>query len=217
MHRLPLSLLAVATLLSGCADTTEPQARPSTEAPPATDAPGEPGTLGADNIRVQETPDGATTGTFLPYTPGAAAVTYDPAVVPPGATAQVRIASATSGITVRLTAAGMVPRRAYGAHLHRRPCSAAPDAAGPHYQHRPDPKAAASPPSVDAEYANPRNEVWLDFTADTAGAATVTAAHPAFDRATPPRSLVLHASLTRTANGEAGTAGPRVACLTLTA
>ncbi|MCA2212218.1 hypothetical protein [Jidongwangia harbinensis] len=217
MRCLPLPLLAAALLLSACADATEPEVRPSTEAPMSTDAPGEPGTLGADNIRVPESPDGAVTGTFLPYTPGAAAVTYDPAAVPPGATAQVHIRPAGTGITVRLTAAGMVPRRAYGAHLHRRPCSAAPDAAGPHYQHRPDPKAAASPPSVDADYANPRNEVWLDFTADAAGAATVTAAHPAFDRATAPRSLVLHGSLTRTADGEAGTAGPRVACLTLPA
>jgi Cu-Zn family superoxide dismutase len=133
-------------------------------------------------------------------------------VVPPGATARLGIVPAAAGVTVRLSAAGMVPRRAYGAHLHTRPCGPAPDAAGPHYQHRRDPRT----PSVDPAYANPRNEVWLDFTADAGGATEVTAAHPAFGDDTRPRSLVLHAALTRTAAGEAGTAGPRVACLTLT-
>jgi Cu-Zn family superoxide dismutase len=76
--------------------------------------------------------------------------------------------------------------------------------------------AAASPPSADPAYANPRNEVWLDFTADTRGAATVTASQDwAFDEAEPPRSLIVHAEHTRTVAGKAGTAGPRVACLTL--
>jgi Cu-Zn family superoxide dismutase len=109
-----------------------------------------------------------------------------------------------------------VPRRAYGAHLHTRPCTATPADAGPHYQHSPDPKAAASPPSVDPAYANPRNEIWLDFTADAAGAATVTARQDwTFDEVEPPRSMIVHAERTRTAAGQAGMAGPRVACLTL--
>ncbi|GAA3344873.1 hypothetical protein GCM10020358_49820 [Amorphoplanes nipponensis] len=160
--------------------------------------------------------EGTVSGTFLPFPQSARAVTYDPEVVPPGATVQLTIARTARGTTVRLTARGLVPRRAYGAHLHTRPCTATPADAGPHYQHDPDPRAAASPPSVDPAYANPRNEVWLDFTADAAGAATVTARQDwTFDEIEPPRSLIVHAEHTRTDAGKAGTAGPRVACLTL--
>ena len=73
-------------------------------------------------------------------------------------------------------------------------------------------------PSTDRAYANRRNEVWLDLTTDTQGAGSATAAPRwAFDELTPPRSLVLHAERTRTAAGVAGTAGERVACLTLPA
>jgi Cu-Zn family superoxide dismutase len=205
-------MLLPLVVLTGCADplATAPSAGPSSAV--AAPSAGATGLLGTDDIVVPEVPDGTTTGTFVPYTPGATAITYDPAVVPPGATARVALAPAAAGVTVRLAATGLVPRRAYGAHLHTRPCHAAPDAAGPHYQHRRDPET----PSVDPAYANPRNEVWLDFTADAGGAAGVTEVHPAFDGGTPPRSLVLHATLTRTAAGQAGTAGPRVACLTLT-
>jgi Cu-Zn family superoxide dismutase len=160
--------------------------------------------------------EGQVSGTFLPFPQSGRAITYDPKVVPPGATAQVGIARTATGTTVRLTARGLVPRRAYGAHLHTQPCTAMPDEAGPHYQHSPDPKAAASPPSVDPAFANPRNEVWLDFTADARGNGAVTAAVSwTFDAIEPPRSLVLHAEHTRTAAGKAGMAGPRVACLTL--
>ncbi|MEU8616101.1 superoxide dismutase family protein, partial [Actinoplanes sp. NPDC048791] len=160
--------------------------------------------------------EGTVAGTFLPFPQSARAVTYDPKVVPPGATAQLTISRTATGTTVRLTAGGLVPRRAYGAHLHTRPCTATPEDAGPHYQHSPDPKAAASPPSVDPAYANPRNEVWLDFTADARGGAAVTARQNwTFDEVEPARSLIVHAEHTRTAAGKAGTAGPRVACLTL--
>ena len=158
-------------------------------------------------------PDTVAAGTFLPYRPGSAAITYDPAVVPPGSTAALSITKIPYGVTVRLTVGGLVPRRAYGAHLHTAPCAAAPDAAGPHYQHMHDPKAAPSP---DPMYANPRNEVWLDFTADATGAATAESRQQwVFDPTQPPRSLVLHAGPTRTGAGVAGTAGARVACLSL--
>ena len=87
-----------------------------------------------------------------------------------------------------------------------------PDEAGPHYQHHTDPGT----PAVDPSYANPDNEVWLDFTATAAGTATaVSQQNWTFDPAAPPRSLVIHEQTTRTAAGTAGTAGPRVACLTL--
>ncbi|GGQ50886.1 superoxide dismutase family protein [Couchioplanes azureus] len=155
---------------------------------------------------------GTASGTFQPVPDGTQAITYDSAAVPPGATAQVSVATTVQGIRVRLAVTGLVSRRAYGAHLHTKTCTSVPDDAGPHYQHQADP----SQPSVDPAYANPRNEVWLDFTTDPRGAATVAAQQSwTFDPVRPPRSLVLHAQLTRTDPGKAGTAGARVACLTL--
>lgn len=157
-------------------------------------------------------PDTVAAGTFLPFRPGSGAITYDPAVVPPGATAQVAITTTPAVTTVHLTAAGLIARRAYGAHLHTRPCTEAPASAGPHYQHSADPAA----PSVDPAYANPRNEVWLDFTTDEAGAAAVASeVRWSFPPGAAARSLIIHAEQTRTGAGVAGTAGPRVACLTL--
>jgi Cu-Zn family superoxide dismutase len=203
MHSRLLLLAGPVLLLTACGDHTVPSSDamvlPSAPAATAT-ATGSP------------TPPGTTEGTFLPWTAGATAITYDPAVVPPGATAKVVTARTEQGVSVRLTVTGMIPRRAYGAHLHAMPCDAMPDAAGSHYQHSADP----SMPSVDPSFANPDNEVWLDFTADTTGAATVSSDEAwTFDAGRPPRSLVIHAQVTRTQAGEAGTAGPRVACLTL--
>ena len=220
---LALPLLLTATL-TGCADTTDTTPGSAVTPPtgstpwmvsgaPSPDRPSSPLSPGGLAAPLTE---GTVTGTFLPSPQSARAVTYDPKVVPPGATAEVSIARTTVGTTVRLTTGGLVPRRAYGAHLHTDPCAAAPADSGPHYQHSPDPKAVASPPSVDPAFANPRNEVWLDFTADTAGAATVSATQTwPFDQINPPRSLIVHAELTKTTAGKAGTAGPRVACLTL--
>ena len=69
---------------------------------------------------------------------------------------------------------------------------------------------------MNPSYANPHNEVWLDFTVDGYGTATASTVlnwtFPAGERA---RSLILHAQPTKTGPGVAGTAGPRVACLTL--
>jgi Cu-Zn family superoxide dismutase len=217
-----LPLLLTATL-TGCTGPAGPAAGPSGSPPPGSTPwlvsgvpePELPAFTRSPGLGAPLT-EGTSSGTFLPFPQSARAVTYDPKVVPPGATAEVGIARTASGTTVRLTAAGLVPRRAYGAHLHTRPCTATPADAGPHYQHSPDPMAAASPPSVDPAYANPRNEVWLDFTADAAGAATVVSKPDwTFDEIEPPRSLIVHAEHTRTAAGKAGMAGPRVACLTL--
>jgi Cu-Zn family superoxide dismutase len=155
-------------------------------------------------------------GTFVTHAPGATAVTYDPALVPAGATATVTITPAASSTKVQLTVTGLQPNRGYGSHLHTNPCGPSGAAAGPHYQHRHDPAASASRPSVDPSYANPRNEVWLDFTTDGRGRASTTATQP-WTVGTTARSLVIHATTTRTAPGEAGSAGARAACLTLPA
>ncbi|MEV4709122.1 superoxide dismutase family protein [Actinoplanes sp. NPDC049316] len=214
---LPLLITAVAAL-AGCAGSGGTGPAGVTAQPPP---PGTPWmvTGGGSPTAAPGPSDGAplnqntTTGTFLPAPDGTRAITYDPAVVPPGATAEVTIDTTNQGVRVRLSVTGMVPRRAYGAHLHTGSCTSVPDDAGPHYQH----DIAPSKPSADPVYANPHNEVWLDFTADVRGAATVTSAQDwTFDPARPPRSLVVHAERTRTGK-DAGTAGPRVACLTLPA
>jgi Cu-Zn family superoxide dismutase len=191
------AVLISAVLLSGCSGTGSPD-----DAVPVVPLAG----------TAAPAPPDAVKGTFLPYTAGATAITYDPAVVPPGAVATLTLDRRSDGLGVRLAVSGMVPRRSYGAHLHTASCTAVPDQAGPHYQHVQDPRK----PSVDPSYANPDNEVWLDFTADDKGAAVVTATQRwAVDPARPPRSLIVHAQSTRTQAGMAGTAGPRVACLSV--
>jgi Cu-Zn family superoxide dismutase len=222
MRRLvPLAacLLLSVPVLAGCATGIQ-VGSPAGPNPSATPSDwllyqGEPSS-GPDPDRLQPGeaggPDLVEAGTFLPYRPGATAITYDPAVVPPGARARVAITRTANGLIVRLTVAGMVPRRAYGAHLHTQPCTAVPDQAGPHYQNRLDPHL----PSVDPSYANPGNEVWLDFTADADGAANAVSLQSwTFDPRNPPHSLVIHAETTRTGTGVAGMAGERAACLSL--
>jgi len=220
--RLILPLAVAAAALAGCSGpaVTDPTVVTAPPPPPGTPwiiasggalapASASPSVTGGAPLATT-----TTSGTFLPAPAGTRAITYDPAVVPPGAKAEVTTEITTQGVRVRLAVTGMVPRRAYGAHLHTMSCTSVPDDAGPHYQHELDP----SKPSVNPVYANPRNEVWLDFTADTTGAATVATRQDwTFEQVRPPRSLVVHAERTRTATDQAGTAGPRVACLTLPA
>jgi Cu-Zn family superoxide dismutase len=68
---------------------------------------------------------------------------------------------------------------------------------------------------VDPRYANPRNEIWLDLTTDGNGYARSSASVDwrLGDRAV--GSVVLHAEHTHTGPGHAGTAGPRLACVTV--
>ena len=201
-------LLVAGLLAGGCAETG------TSEAPANPGGAASAGATGVPSVAA----DGSIRGVFQAWTAGATAVTYDPTAVPAGATARVVLMPAADGVTVTLSMTGLTPRRGYGAHLHTAPCTATPAEAGSHYQHRPDPKAATSPPSVDPAYANPRNEVWLDVTTDPLGQASATASQTwPFDAAGPPRSLVVHAQRTETAAGTAGTAGARVACLTLPA
>jgi Cu-Zn family superoxide dismutase len=213
-----LALLAPLSLITACASSIDSgSSSPLVSAAPAASAtsawtvyqgsasPSPSSSFGADLT---------VSGTFLPYRVGSTAVTYDPAVVPAGASATLAITKLPAGMRVTLSASGMIPRRAYGAHLHTQPCAALPDQAGPHYQHRHDPAT----PSVDPEFANPKNEVWLDFTASATGAASAVSEQDwHFPTGETARSLILHARQTRTGAGIAGTAGPRVGCLTLPA
>lgn len=137
---------------------------------------------------------------------------YDRQLVPTGAAMAVYSVSQRRRTETLLVVSGLVPDRAYGGHLHVNACGAAPTAAGPHYQRVPDPVQ----PSTNPAYANPRNEVWLDLHTNARGAARTVAVNR-WRYGTPPRSLVIHASSTATHADHAGTAGARIACLTLAA
>ncbi|NHC15572.1 superoxide dismutase [Motilibacter sp. E257] len=138
---------------------------------------------------------------------------YDTALVPADARARVTaVYDRRGGTEVTLRVRGLLPNRAYGAHVHSNACGATGAAAGPHYQYVVDPVQ----PSVDPAYANPENEVWLDFTTDArgnaVGRAEVDWQFPANRRA---NSVVIHSELTQTGPGVAGMAGARVACITV--
>ncbi|MDQ7806634.1 superoxide dismutase [Amycolatopsis sp. A133] len=149
-------------------------------------------------------------GTFTAGAPGAPAVTYRPDLVPAGARAHVvSLSAAATGTSTTLVVSGLRPGRAYGAHAHARPCGTTGDAAGPHFQHAPDPVQ----PSVDPAYANPRNEIWLDFTTDRLGTGFGRSTVDWTFGARRAKSVVLHETPTHTDPGHAGTAGARLACL----
>lgn len=201
MHRCAAFVLVATSLLAaGCGGDTDE----------ATETPSESVSSGA----AQPSQPLVAQGTFTAYAPGATAVTYDPKLVASGATAHVELSQVVDTTAVTLAVRGLTPNRDYGAHLHLRPCGRTAADAGPHYQHHHDPAASASPPSVNPAYANPQNEVWLDFTTDSQGAGSSKSTQ-SWTFSTTPQSLVIHAKKTQTAPGKAGTAGPRVACLTI--
>lgn len=135
------------------------------------------------------------------------------ASVPEGAAARVQAVATSSGRTVvTLHVRGLQPHTTYGAHAHVNACGATGGAAGPHYQHVVAPAGQAA----DIAYANPDNEIWLDLTTNEKGngaAQTVVDWHV---RAQGANSVVLHRDPTALGpDGTAGTAGPRLACLTV--
>lgn len=206
LHRLVLPALAVLSVaLVGC---SSPSQAPSTGTgtPAATTAQAAPaaGASGSAEGDVAVEATFATTGD---------AITYNPELVPVGATAKVTSSTEGNSSTVTLAVTGLVPNRTYGSHAHQKPCGPAAADSGAHFQHVADPVS----PSVDPAYANPQNEVWLDFTTDAQGAASVTAtqAQWAFTDQAAPQSVVIHAMKTATEPGKAGTAGDRVGCVTV--
>jgi Cu-Zn family superoxide dismutase len=140
------------------------------------------------------------------------AITYDEELVPAGARVAVQSRSGEGTTTVMLAVRNLAPHRMYGAHVHSAPCGERSEDAGPHFQYSVDPVQ----PSVDPTYANPQNEIWLDFSTDQLGAgsaeSTVAWAFPANRR---PGSVVVHAVQTSTEPGKAGLAGERVACVSV--
>ena len=153
----------------------------------------------------------------LSAAPGSPAVTYDPQQAPEGAVVRVETVRAADSVTATLRVQGLQPDRGYAVHLHDDPCGPDGDDAGGHFQHQLDPAATADDPSTDPVYANPQNEFWLDIRTDAQGAATAAATTPfaLADRA--PQSLIIHEEeVTNPGPEDAGTAGDRLACLTVT-
>lgn len=154
-----------------------------------------PALASADRVRAE--------GTLIAYS----------SAVPAGAHARVQaVANAAGNLVVTLHVRGLRPNTEYGAHAHQNACGATGAAAGPHFQHVVDPVQ----PSTNPAYANPRNEIWLDLTTDDEGNGSAQALvrwQFAPDRRA--GSVIIHEHLTNPGPDNAGTAGARLACLTV--
>lgn len=150
---------------------------------------------------------------------GAEAVTYNPALAPMGAAILASVlpaGGAYSQTVATLAVAGLLPNRGYAVHVHTNPCGPTGEDAGPHYQNRVDPAATPQAPSTNPEYANPRNEIWLGVRTNEAGTGSSRTIVPFTFTDRIPGSIVVHEAMaTETAPGQAGQAGARIACLTL--
>jgi Cu-Zn family superoxide dismutase len=135
------------------------------------------------------------------------------AAIPSGARARVNAVYTAQGQSVVvLHVTGLVPNTAYGAHAHANACGLTGPDAGPHYQHVQDPHQ----PSTNPAYANRENEIWLDFRTDQDGNGTATTKVDwQFSPDRRAASVIIHAEQTHTGPDDSGTAGARLACLTV--
>jgi Cu-Zn family superoxide dismutase len=206
--RLPIVLLAVLPAV-GCA-SAQPAPPAATATPATTAASAEPtGTAEESDTPVAE-------GVLASPERAGNAFTYNPALAPQGA--EISVYTDTDGGTtaVRLEVTGLLPDRGYAAHAHVNACGPTGDAAGPHFQNQLDPAAAPGRPSTDPAFANPQNEIWLDLRTDGEGDGESTAEVPFVFADRAPASVVIHeAEVTATTPGQAGSAGARLACLTI--
>jgi Cu-Zn family superoxide dismutase len=155
-------------------------------------------------------------GTLAAPALSSTAETYNPALAPVGARVSAMLTPSGSSTAAELTVSGMLPNRSYAAHAHTNVCGQTGAAAGPHYQNRIDPAATPQKPSSDPQYANPRNEVWLEVHTDATGSGTARTTVPFVFGDRGPGSIVVHEAMeTETTPGKAGQAGARIACLTL--
>lgn len=134
------------------------------------------------------------------------AVTFDSMVVPVGSRVTVTQRVGNDGTRVQLQVHGVEAGRTFGAHVHRKPCGSMAYESGTHYQHQVDSKQ----PSTDPAYANPRNEVWLDFATDGNGDGSAGSAVVWRFREGEARSVVIHE---RAIGTRPGTAGAPLACV----
>ncbi|MER7013164.1 superoxide dismutase family protein [Saccharopolyspora sp. NPDC000359] len=189
---------AAVAVVAGCGG--QPEAPPAEEGTSQEQPPGNEQTASAKR----------TATTYGAFAPDAKAVTYDPALVPNGAKVDLTSERTNGQTKITVNLEGLVPDHQYGAHVHTKPCGATGEDAGPHFQEKADPVK----PSVDPAFANPQNEVWLDFHTDAQGNGTATAEGTwSFDTRQDAKSFVIHETPTHTEPGKAGTAGGRLACL----
>jgi Cu-Zn family superoxide dismutase len=206
-------LAAAAVPPAGCGSGAQAPAAPATAAPAASAPAAAPSSAAS---ATDDTGPNAADGTLAAPDKATNAFTYNPALAPEGADLSVDVETAAGTTDVALDVEGLLPNRGYAAHAHVNPCGATGDAAGPHFQNQADPAAAPGKPSTDPAYANPQNEIWLDLRTDGDGAGEATATVPFLltDRA--PASIVIHeAQSTATTPGQAGSAGARIACITV--
>jgi len=141
----------------------------------------------ADSGRVV-TADGSLTVYANPYGDG----TANPA---DGGSAAVHSVTTASGQTiVTLHVQGLAPNREDGAHAHVLGCNVSQ--AGGHYQNVPG-------------TATPANEIWLDFTTNSAGNGSAQTRVNWTFRTDGANAVVIHDHAT----DSAGAAGPKLACL----
>lgn len=197
---LALGLSACGSGGDGGSEASSAAPAESSSAPASSAAESTPAAAGVEQTGILAAPDQAD-GAF----------TYDEIAVPAGAEMTLTAMPAGTGTVIELSVTGFAPDRAYGSHAHVNPCGPTGDDAGPHFQNEQDPVT----PSVDPAYANPMNEIWLDFTTDAQGAGTATAEVPFTFAERAPASVIIHEMPTATGPGEAGTAGERPACLTV--
>ncbi|MCY9786251.1 superoxide dismutase family protein [Nocardiopsis sp. EMB25] len=202
---LTVGLVLTALIATGCADGGS-----------GTEGNGGGDTTATDAPTLQPTASPSVTASiFMPPGESEAAITYDETAVPQGATSDIQVRVQDGETYVQFTGTGLEPNRDFGAHVHTQPCGDDPAAAGPHYQNEVDPAAGEGEPSTDPAYANPENEVWLDFTSDDTGNGFASATVPWEFREGEANSVVLHEHHTSTEAGEAGSAGDRLACVTV--
>ncbi|EMY34262.1 hypothetical protein D477_010481 [Arthrobacter crystallopoietes BAB-32] len=213
-YGLPLIGVAALTLaLAACGPSEPDEELPQNPAPQTATTPGEavsPGaSLGASSPGAAA--DAEVSARFEEFSEGATAITYNPERVPVGAETEVEVEDEDAGTKVKLKVEGLEPDTQFGAHVHVAACGESPDDAGPHYQDEADPQT----PSTDPAYANPDNEIWLDFTTDQDGEGEAESRVGWKLREGEGQSVVIHAMPTKTGEGEAGTAGDRLACINI--
>lgn len=135
--------------------------------------------------------------------------------IPDGSRARVQAVYNAAGDTVvTLHVWGLAPNHEYGAHAHKFACGATDaNAAGGHFQHLEAPQGSASLP----QFANPTNEIWLDLTTDEDGNGVAQTKVPwQFSPTRRAGSVMIHSEHTHDgSDGPAGTAGLKLACLTV--
>jgi Cu-Zn family superoxide dismutase len=208
-------LVAAAVLTAGCGSGGQAPAASGSAAASAVPSAGATATA-ADETETGDAGPDAVDGTLAAPDKATNAFTYNPALAPEGADLSVDVETAAGTTEVALDVEGLLPNRGYAAHAHVNPCGATGDAAGPHFQNQADPAAAPGKPSTDPAYANPQNEIWLDLRTDGDGAGEATATVPFLFTDRAPASIVIHeAQSTATTPGQAGSAGARIACITV--